>query len=587
MTTLYKSFVNSVAESPNQNFLGKYDANTKSYKWISYKDAFNLVKVISASLDSCGMSQGDKVGIYSKNCPEWMVAMQVCNMMDYVCVPLYDTLGDNAVEYILNHAEIKTVFVDGSNIKNLLCAFKNGVSHIQRVICWNYKQDNETMKEFVNLQIPLCTFEDLTKQELPDDFTPCPPTADSVCTIMYTSGTTGVPKGVVLTHSAICDTIKSMKLVLSLNGTIISNGDRFLSYLPLAHIFDRVIEELMVSSGGAIGYWRGELPKLVEDIQALEPTVFIGVPRVYERIYNRIMEKVNGSFVKKNLMKLALRLKQNRMELVRGSENEGVVDKVVFKAIRNLFGGKVRIVVSGGAPLPIHIEKFFRATVGCPFVQGYGLTETCAASFLATPDDYTQLGTVGKPLLNTEYRIESVPELGYDAKQGKGELLIKGSQLFNGYYKNSESTNEAIDSDGWFHTGDVVEQLPNGAIKIIDRKKNIFKLSNGEYVAVEKVEEIYKMSPSVDQIWVYGNSIKNFLVAVVVPSETQTNSEVILKELQALGRKHNLRGFEIVKKVFIDNEPFSVANDLLTPSMKMKRNKLFDKYKSVIETMYV
>ncbi|GAU32612.1 hypothetical protein TSUD_71600, partial [Trifolium subterraneum] len=298
--------------------------------------------------------------------------------------------------------------------------------------------------------------------------------------------------------------------------------DRYLSYLPLAHIFDRVVEEAMIWTGASIGFWRGDVKLLMEDIAELKPTIFCAVPRVLDRVYTGLTQKVNtGGTMKNTMFNLAYTYKLHNMK--RGSKHNSaspLMDKIVFSKVKDALGGNVRIVLSGAAPLSKHVESFLRVVTCSHILQGYGLTETCAGSFVAIPNEINMLGTVGPPLPYVDACLESVPEMGYDAlaTTPRGEICIKGSTIFSGYHKREDLTKEVM-IDGWFHTGDIGEWQPNGSMKIIDRKKNIFKLSQGEYVAVENLENIYVQVSVIESIWVYGNSFEYFLVAVINPNK--------------------------------------------------------------------
>jgi long-chain acyl-CoA synthetase len=284
-------------------------------------------------------------------------------------------------------------------------------------------------------------------------------------------------------------------------------------------------------------------------------------------------------------------------------------DYLVFNKVKEGLGGHVRLVLSGAAPLSPHVEQFLRVVMCAPVLQGYGLTETCAASFIQVPDVISMNGTVGPPMPSIDVRLESVPELNYDALSTttpRGEICIRGSSLFSGYYKREDLTKEVL-IDGWFHTGDIGEWQPNGAMKIIDRKKNIFKLSQGEYVAVENLENIFLQCPAIDGIWVYGNSFESTLVAVAVPNEkvlvdwaatngengnfetlcnSQKAREFILTEVNATGKSAGVKGFEYIRGVHLEAQPFDVERDLTTPTFKLKRPQLLKYYQKEVDALY-
>jgi long-chain acyl-CoA synthetase len=332
---------------------------------------------------------------------------------------------------------------------------------------------------------------------------------------------------------------------------------------------------------------------------------------VFDRIYSGALEKITASCVKGFLYNWGYNRKLDALNAGHAFDKASpFFDAIMFKKIKEKLGGRVRLIVSGGAPLSRHVEDFLRVTMCCVVVQGYGLTETCAASCIATPQIPSQVGTVGPPQPCISVRLEAVPDMECDpmANPPRGELCIKGPSVFSGYYKDEAKTREVLDSDGWFHTGDIAEITPEGAIKIVDRKKSIFKLAQGEYVAVEKIEGCCKKNPFVEQIWVYGNSFESCLVAIVVPKENHVHewakhhghktasfkemceaadlTQAILKSLTTTAREEKLKGFEIPKAVFVESEQFSVENDLLTPTFKSKRPQLQKKYQSIIDDMY-
>ena len=295
-----------------------------------------------------------------------------------------------------------------------------------------------------------------------------------------------------------------------------------------------------------------------------------------ERVCDGVEAKLaKGSGVVRGLFNGAFAFKRTLLNAgVRHRISGLLTDSTVFSKLKSALGGKVRFIVSGGAPLPAHVEEFCTVCLA-PVLQGYGLTESCAASFIMLPDP-RMAKSVGPPLKSTEFRLESVPDLNYDAlaTPPKGEILLRGPMLFSGYFKDPEKTKESMDEDGWFHTGDVGTITDQGCLKIIDRVKNLFKLAQGEYIAVEYIEGIYSRSPSVEQIWVYGDSEHSFLVAVVVPkaSAKDISDSDLLQELQKTGKEAKLKGFEMIRAIHVERaDVFSVENDLLTATFKMKR----------------
>jgi len=350
---------------------------------------------------------------------------------------------------------------------------------------------------------------------------------------------------------------------------------------------------------------------LTADIEELRPTFFTGVPRIFDRIYSGVKGKVAES---RALQRMIFNFfYERKVRAIRGGKAHNragpLGDRIVFGKVKARLGGRVKFITSGAAPLAPHVEEFLKVSMCCPVIQGYGLTETSTGGFISLPDTIKQAGTVGPPVPSVEVCLESVPEMNYDATgtPPRGEILLRGPCLFSGYYKREDLTKDALEADGWFHTGDVGEWQPDGAMKIIDRKKNIFKLSQGEYVAVEALENVYGDCVAVDQVWVYGNSFEAVLVAVAVPNEAKLEKwaqdhkiegtyeqlcakpeaeKYVLGELIAAGKAGKLKGFEMIKAVHLDPTPFDMERDLLTPTFKKKRPQLLKYYKTNIDGMY-
>ena len=607
-TTLKDLFELSVKDFGDEPCLGQRVNNGGEYIWLTYNEVKDSTDKIASALISEGAEVGDKIGVLSGNCPEWMVAMQACNKTGAACVPLYDTLGENAVEYIVNHAECKIAFVSAKKI-GVFLKTKGKIPTVTTVIYWGTPTEEE-IKDLGELGINVFSYDKFLEKGAADKKTNEGPKAEDLCTIMYTSGTTGNPKGVMIKHKNMIAMMAGINIHFDTLKIPIAKGDRFMSYLPLAHIFDRVVEETFLANGAAVGYWRGSPLLLLEDVAVLKPTIFAGVPRIFDRIYSKVSTKMQGSFIKNFLFNTGVKRKWGQIERgVPQSKAAPLFNMILFKKLKAVLGGCVKVIVSGGAPLAPHVEQFLRTSMCCPVVQGYGLTETMAASFVAVPDDIRFYKTVGVPAPSIEYRLEAVPEMNYypSSNPPRGEIIIRGPSVFSGYYKDEKQTNGAIDKYGYFHTGDVGEIQPSGALKIIDRKKNIFKLSQGEYVAVEVLESAYKKNLSIEQIWVYGNSFENCLVAIVVPGEekllawakekgiagdyaavckTPEANAMLLDELKKTGKAAKLKGFEIVKAIHLDSVQFSVETDLLTPTFKLKRPQLLKHYQSTVDALY-
>ncbi|KAK9926995.1 hypothetical protein M0R45_024200 [Rubus argutus] len=612
MDSCWDVFRMSVEKNPGNPMLGRreiVDGKAGKYVWLTYKEVYDIVVKVGNSMRTLGLAEGDKCGIFGANCPEWIMSMEACNAHALYCVPLYDTLGAGAVEFIICHAEVSLAFVEEKKISELLKTLPNASKYLKTLVSFGKvtPEQKELVKKHGSVIYSWNEFLQLGDNK---DFVLPVKKKSDICTIMYTSGTTGDPKGVLISNESIITLLAGVKRLLESVNEELDENDVYLSFLPLAHIFDRVIEELFIWTGASIGFWRGDVKLLIEDIGELKPTIFCAVPRVLDRIYSGLTQKISsGGIIKKTLFNFAYSHKYNNMKKghAHGAASP-ISDKIVFSKVKQGLGGRVRLILSGAAPLSTHVESYLRVVACAHVLQGYGLTETCAGTFVSLPNELSMLGTVGPPVPNVDVCLESVPEMGYDALSGtpRGEVCVRGKTLFSGYYKREDLTKEVM-IDGWFHTGDIGEWQEDGSLKIIDRKKNIFKLSQGEYVAVENLENIYGLVSDIDAIWVYGNSFESCLVAIVNPNKQAIESwaqqndvsgdfsslcentkvkEYLLGELNKIAKEKKLKGFEVIKAVHLDPEPFDMERDLITPTYKKKRPQLLKYYKGVIDDMY-
>lgn len=612
MHSPWEFFSESVQRNPKSPMLGRrqiIDSKAGPYLWLTYEEVYEAVLQIGSGMRGCGVNPGDRCGIYGTNCPEWIISMEACNSHGITYVPLYDSLGANAVEFIINHAEVSIAFVQENKIPAILTCLPNCTSYLKTIVSFggisnSQKEDAEKLgvaiyswKEFALLET--------SNHELP------PKEKTDISTIMYTSGTTGEPKGVILTNEAIICEVLSVHHMLQETDKGASEDDSFFSYLPLAHVYDQIMENYFIHKGASIGFWQGDVRYLMADLIELKPTIFCGVPRIFDRIYAGTLEKINaGGSLKKALFEYAYNYKLRNLEKgLKQDEAAPLLDKLVFDKIKQGLGGRVRLLISGAAPLPRHVEEFLRVTCCSTLTQGYGLTESCGGCFTSIANVFSMAGTVGVPMSTIEVRLESVPELGYDAlgKVPRGEICLRGKTLFSGYHKRQDLTDSVL-IDGWFHTGDIGEWQPDGALKIIDRKKNIFKLSQGEYIAVENIENVFLQCPIVASIWVYGNSFESFLVAVVVPERKALEEwaaknnitedfkslcknpearKYVLDEINSTAKTLKLRGFEMLRAVYLESIPFDIERDLITPTFKLKRPQLLKYYKDCVDQLYV
>ncbi|XP_010280584.1 PREDICTED: long-chain-fatty-acid--CoA ligase 5 isoform X3 [Phaethon lepturus] len=521
-----------------------------------------------------------------------------------VAVPLYDTLGPEAIIYIVNKADISIVICDKpEKVQILLENCEQEKSPCLKTIILMDLFDKELKDRGAKVGVEILALQEVEELGRNNIREPVPPKPEDLCIVCFTSGTTGNPKGAMLTHQNV---VANAAAFLRSTENIVecSSSDITMSYLPLAHMFERVVQTVVYSCGAKVGFFQGDIKLLTDDMKTLKPTLFPVVPRLLNRIYDKIQSGAKSP-VKRCLLNLAVTMKT--AEIKQGIfRNDSIWDQLIFKKVQETMGGRVRIMVTGAAPISPSVLTFLRAALGCQIFEAYGQTECSAGCTFSMPGDWTT-GHVGAPLACNIIKLDDVEEMNYFSSNNEGEVCIKGPNVFKGYLKDPEKTAEAIDNDGWLHTGDIGKWLPNGTLKIIDRKKNIFKLAQGEYIAPEKIENVYIRSGPVAQVFVHGESLKSFLIGIVVPDpetlpefaaklgikgsyedvcKNPAVKKAILEDMVRLGKEAGLKSFEQVKDLYIHTEMFSVENGLLTPTLKAKRAELVKLFQKQIEALY-
>ncbi|PVF93682.1 acetyl-CoA synthetase-like protein [Serendipita vermifera] len=593
----------------------------RQYLWLSYgqvaEKRLHIGSAIQTLFNDGTLGGGElpTVGTWTINRPEWQLIDLALSAYSKVGVALYSTLGKDAVGHI-NHSEITLVFVAARNLLSLLslapkCPKLRFVVSIDPLQDSTKQHAEETLK---SNNIRFMTFLEFETFGKAHPLPPMPPGPDTIATICYSSGTTANPKGVVLTHWNLASSAIAFSQGFSFANP--NPNVAIISYLPLAHIVGRVIEYTAFLLGCAIGYYTGDPLKLLEDCQILKPTIFPAVPRVLNRIVMKIQTVKEEGGLKGKLLKYALDTKVARVQRD-GYPHHWFWDFLIFNKLKAVLGGKVEYVCSGAAPLVPEALYTLRAALGCEILEGWGLTETCGSGARTLPADPTSGGTVGTVSHNVEVKLVDVPSLGYsveDKPNPRGELCVRGTSVFREYYKEPKLTADVKDADGWFHSGDVGEIDSKGRVKVIDRIKNVMKLSQGEYVATDKVENGYATCPLVFQLFAYGQSSQNHLVGILVPDlpvfaqlvskvwnkkveESDKGSleaaakdpEVVKKVASVLGhaaKDSGLQGFEKVKKFVIILDQFTTDNGMMTPTFKLRRKEIEAHYKDILEQLY-
>jgi long-chain acyl-CoA synthetase len=562
------------------------------YRAISHSEVVARVRHAARGLRLSGIARGDRIGILSENRPEWAIADYACLTAGLTDVPLYPTLPPDQIAYILRDSGAVAVFVSNAEQADKIASVRGELPALRMVISFedSTSPDELTLAEIESLG---------ARDETSDTIAAYRREADAVrpgdlATLIYTSGTTGHPKGVMLTHDNIHSNVEATRNCIPFEGR-----DVTLSFLPLSHIFQRMGDYMHFATGTSIAYAEN-FDSVPVNMQEVRPTIVLSVPRLYEKIYARILQNaLAGGAVKRRIFFWARRVAERRADIVLAGGQPGVLlsreyalaDKLVFSKLKERTGGRMRYFVSGGAPLAPEINRFFFAT-GLTVLEGYGLTETSPVIAVNTPDAF-RIGTVGKPIPGVEVSIAA-----------DGEILTRGPHVMTGYYNNPGATREAIDSDGWFHTGDIGE-LRDGFLSITDRKKDIIVTAGGKNIAPQPIENRVKGNKFVSQAVMIGDRRK-FPSLLIVPNfehleawakranliwadRSQLIAMPVVKsmiEKEIMGELDGLAHFEMPKKIALLEHDFSIENGELTPTQKVKRKVIDQRYKQIIDSMY-
>ena len=562
------------------------------YVPVSHREIERRVRHAALGLATLGVKPGDRVGLLSENRPEWAIADYACLTSGVTDVPIYPTLPADQIAYVLKDSGAVAIFVSTPEQAAKIAEVRSQLPALMHVISFDETGPSAdmTMASLEHRGAAAETPESVADyRRIAAGVEP-----DDLATLIYTSGTTGNPKGVMLTHNNIQSNVEATRRLLSFTGT-----DVALSFLPLSHIFERMGDYLMFATGSSIAYAQG-LDTVPTNMIEVRPTVVFSVPRLYEKMYARVLQNaLAGGFVKKKIFFWARKVADKWAdEKLAGREPKGmlarkyaIAQKLVFSKLKERTGGRLRIFVSGGAPLAPEINKFFYAA-GLTILEGYGLTETSPVIGVNTPKDF-RIGTIGRPVDGVEVMI--APD---------GEILTRGPGVMKGYFNNPQATAEAIDGDGWFHTGDIGE-IRDGFIAITDRKKDLIVTAGGKNIAPQPIENMVKTNKYVSQAVMIGDK-RRFPSILIVPNYEQleawakrkgilwTDRAQLIRtpavqekmEREVLGACTACVHYETPRKVALLEHDFSLEKGEMTPTQKVKRKVVDRNYKDVIDALY-
>ena len=548
-------------QKKNDLFLNWLKFPEKVYTW----DQTNKCILQFSSYLKKYIQKGDRCLLVSENRPEWLISDLSIMLSGGITVPSYTTYTEKDYEYIIKDCEPAIIIISNKTLyeklKNII--FNN--NFIKKVILFDEMDENNLSNKISYLKNIFKNNSENYKNNLNVKLN----RKDLAC-IIYTSGTGGNPKGVMLSHGGILNNCEGG---VNLIKTLLSKRTRFLTWLPLSHSYEHTVQFIQISVGAKI-YYAESIEKLIKNMSDCKPEIMTAVPRFYQNLY----QKINSNFKKQKGLKKKIinstislgikKLNKNKLNFLQNLFNQ-ICEVLVRKKIKQQFGGSLKAFVSGGGALDQEIGKFLNS-IGLPTLQGYGLTEASPV-VSCNPVDNIQVDTVGPPFPGNEVKLAL-----------DGEILVKGENIMIGYWNQEDETNKVI-KDGWLYTGDIGE-FQKGYLKITDRKKDIIVSAGGDNISPTKIENLLINQNEIEQCLVYGDR-KNYLVALVVPNEEFLNKEdEIKKKIEEVNKL--LTNIEKVKKIFVVKEKFSIENRMLTPTLKLKRYKIIEKYKEELENLY-
>ncbi|CDO68066.1 hypothetical protein BN946_scf184347.g3 [Trametes cinnabarina] len=585
------------------------------YKYISFVQVKEAAQEVAGGLLRLGVKKEDIFNVYAATSPNWQLISHGCNIIGTAIATAYETLGESGLQHSLNEPECVGVFTNAE----LLPVVSKVAATVPslRIVIYDGEPKQELLDKLRGAResmqvLSVDELRKLGKDVSHEELKTRRPVPSDVSCIMYTSGTTGPPKGVIICHSNL---MASLGAVYQLLGHHLRTEDTFIAYLPLSHILEYIVELILFFVGMTAGYGRvktltdASVRNCVGDIRAFKPTIMVGVPAVWEMIRKGIMQRINSSgTLKKSVFNGAYTVKKAGVPGL-----SQLADSAVFSQIKAATGGRLRLALSGGASLSAETQEFLSIAL-VTVLQGYGMTESCGMCAIMPPE-FMQYNTVGLPLPSIEIKLLDVPEAGYKSTNDpqQGEVCIRGPSVTKGYYKRDDLNNDEniFTKDGWLRTGDVGQWNADGTLSLIDRIKNLVKLRGGEYIALERLESIYKSCNLVSNICVHANPNAQQPMAIIIPNEPHLRqmleakgvdvdtkkslqelcrnravADFVLKECNAVGKKNGFKSMELLQAVVLTPDEWTPESGLVTAAQKVQRKKVAEAFDKEIKEVY-
>ena len=566
----------------------KHDGN---YQDISWQDMAGHIRIFARALLALGLDRGDRVAIMAPNCPEWVYADIAALSCNAISVPVYHTEGIATLKHIVNDSQSRILFIASELLARDVADPWDDFTSLEKVVLLEGRLEHPAFLTINEFREKSAEGNDGRVAQLSDAGK-----GDDIATLVYTSGTTGLPKGAILTHSNILSNIEACNQLYD-----IRDSDSCLSFLPLSHIFERMAGYYFMLSKGVTIAYAENIDSVPLNLTEVNPQIVISVPRLYEKMFARVMERVlAGPWVRKQIFFIALKIGRAHVAKLLAGQSDppllriglAVAAKLVFSKLHERLGGNLRFFISGGAPLVKNVAEFFLAA-GIPIYEGYGLTETSPV-LAANKPGAIRLGSVGKPVHGTEIKIAD-----------DGEIIVAGPGIFQGYWRKEDETAEVL-VDGWFKTGDIGEIDADGFLRITDRKKDLIVTAGGKNIAPQFLENLYKTDKYLANAMVYGDG-KPFLTALLVPNFDNIEKYAAYKKIDFLNHcdlvnhprildlirrrldrlQKALPSYNRIKRFTLINRDFSADEGEVTPTLKVKRREVSKNFNNILEGMYL